>query len=457
MQKTETIVRLLAGCVLLAAGASAAHASATYLGSAYLPKTATDQSGLSDTLEDGASDALLSFGSAITYSGFGDIFYALPDRGPNASTYDASVDNTTSFKTRYETMRIVVNTSTFNGTPGTATVSIQNVGTTLFTNESGQNLIGKSDAYTGNVASQNLRFDPEGIARSKDGKYVYVSDEYGPNLYKFDAVTGQRVGVITLPSSFYISNLSTQGSNELNNTSGRQANRGMEGLAISPDGGTLFGIMQNALIQDHALNASNSRVGLNNRMVKVDLATGATQEYVYHLENKSNGVNEILAVNDHQFLVIERDGKYGNEAAFKKIYLIDTTGASDVSGVASLPQTNLDPGTTAVSKTLFIDLLSELSSYFVAPGDLAGEHSLFPEKFEGLAWGKDIDTNGDTILDAHTLLVTTDNDFSSDSYVFAFAISYADLPGFVAQAVPEPASLGVIAIGAAMLLGRRRK
>ena len=37
-----------------------------------------------------------------------------------------------------------------------------------------------------------------------------------------------------------------------NNTSGRVANKGMEGLAITPDGRTLVGIMQNALIQDAA-------------------------------------------------------------------------------------------------------------------------------------------------------------------------------------------------------------
>jgi len=37
--------------------------------------------------------------------------------------------------------------------------------------------------------------------------------------------------------------------NLLGNTAVRQGNRGMEGLAISPDGRTLFGMMQNALIR----------------------------------------------------------------------------------------------------------------------------------------------------------------------------------------------------------------
>ena len=64
----------------------------------------------------------------------------------------------------------------------------------------------------------------------------------------------------------------------LGNTAGRQGNRGMEGLAISPDGRTLFGIMQNALIQDHGLNpGTTDRFGLNNRMVKIDLLTGESR------------------------------------------------------------------------------------------------------------------------------------------------------------------------------------
>jgi hypothetical protein len=47
---------------------------------------------------------------------------------------------------------------------------------------------------------------------------------------------------LALPSKFFIAKPSSDPNAELlNNTSGRQANRGMEGLAISPDGRTLFG------------------------------------------------------------------------------------------------------------------------------------------------------------------------------------------------------------------------
>ena len=66
----------------------------------------------------------------------------------------------------------------------------------------------------------------------------------------------------------------------LSNTSGRQANRGMEGLAISPDGNTLIGIMQNALLQDNALTPGTvDRQSVNTRILTVDLFTGETHQY----------------------------------------------------------------------------------------------------------------------------------------------------------------------------------
>ena len=39
---------------------------------------------------------------------------------------------------------------------------------------------------------------------------------------------------------------------------GRQANRGMEGLAITPNGRTLVGIMQNALLQDNGVDPGDA-------------------------------------------------------------------------------------------------------------------------------------------------------------------------------------------------------
>lgn len=206
------------------------------------------------------------------------------------------------------------------------------------------------------------------------------------------------------------------------NAFGRQSNRGMEGLAISPAGAKLYGIMQSALIQDGALDAANARIGLNNRIVEIDVASGAVREFVYPLESKSNGVSEILAVNEHEFLVLERDGRGGAAAAFKRIYRIDTTHATDVRGVKALPTAGLPAGVAAVSKTLFIDLLNPQFG-------LAGP--TFPEKIEALAFGPALD-------DGRLLLfVVNDNDFqqTQNTNFYAFAIDRADLPGYVPQKI----------------------
>src|SRR5262249_30459721 len=163
--------------------------------------------------------------------------------------------------------------------------------------------------------------DPEGVRASPLGTF-YVSDEYGPYLYEFGN-DGKRLRALAVPSKFLIARPADATGSELppNNTSGRQTNRGMEGLAINSDGSQLYGMMQNALIQDGALNGSNSRIGFNNRMLEIDTRTGATREFLYQLDKASYGVNELLAVNDHQFLTIERDGNGGTAAAFKRLFL----------------------------------------------------------------------------------------------------------------------------------------
>ena len=189
----------------------------------------------------------------------------------------------------------------------------------------------------------------------------------------------------------------------------------MEGLAISPDGTTLFGIMQNALIQDHALTASLGRQSVYTRILKVDLATGDTQEYVYPLvaANRGQGVSEILAINDEEFLVLERDNLSRLQSpptnpTRKQIWRISLDGATDVSDI-TLPATGALPdGVQPVSKDLFIDLLD-------------ADYGLFdtvPEKLEGLTWGPDLPDG------RHLLYVISDNDLTPTlaTRIFAFAI-----------------------------------
>jgi len=194
--------------------------------------------------------------------------------------------------------------------------------------------------------------------------------------------------------------------------------------------------MQSALLQDNGLvPGTTDRLGLNNRILKVDLFSGETHEYVYILDaiNRGQGVSEILAINDHEFLVVERDNRSWLSATpqaptRKKIYKIDLADATDISAIASLPASGLPAGVTPVAKSLFIDLLEP------SFGLQLNDANAIPEKIEGLAWGPDLVADG-----RHVLYVMSDNDLipSQATQLYAFAIdpSVIDLQP---QALPGP-------------------
>ena len=107
----------------------------------------------------------------------------------------------------------------------------------------------------------------------------------------------------------------------------------------------------------------------------------------------------------------------------KKIYKIDLTNATDVSGIDSLPPGALPVGVLPVGKTLFIDLLDPVFNLT----------STIAEKIEGLAWGPDLEDG------RHVLYVVSDNDLSPSiaTQLYSFAID-PSLLNFQAQTLPGP-------------------
>ena len=411
-----TARKLLGTFFMAGALATPAWAETTLLGTGAIAGTATDGSGLTNLLEDGVTPNNLigGLGSGIAYTGQGSLYLAVPDRGP--------ADGTTTYTDR----AYVVDLRVHRTVAGSYVVEPHVVATRILRTKNGTPFTGSAAAFDPTGSPDSLRFDPEGIRLGPCGNRFFVSDEYGPFLYEFGA-SGKRERVLKLPTKFLADLPSANPAEELaNNAAGRQANRGMEGLAISPDGKKLYGILQSALIQDGGLDAALARVGVNNRILEVDVETGAVREFLYTLENRSYGVSEILSVNDHELLVLERDGRAGANAAFKKIFKIDIEGASDIRALAQLPETGVPAGITPVDKSLFLDLLAPAYG-------LAGASA--PEKFEGLAFGPDL-ADG-----RHLLVVTTDNDFvaSRPSLFYAFAVDPADLPGFEPQALAHGA------------------
>jgi hypothetical protein len=240
--------------------------------------------------------------------------------------------------------------------------------------------------------------DSEGLVRAADGSF-WISDEYGPHIAHFDAngrtlerinPFGTGTGGRKIPAVF----------------ANRRANRGMEGLAITPDGKTLVGMMQSPMYNPSKAAVAGSVVL---RILTFDIATGATKQYAYLMDNTTlTGVSDIVAVNSTTFLTIERDGLFGGDAtspaAFKKVFKIDLSTATDISDAANGVTGKLYSGKTVeelnnaaglqaagitpVSKTLVLDLLKDLPSVY--PHD----------KAEGLA-----------LLPGNILVISNDDDF----------------------------------------------
>lgn len=443
---------------------SPAHAAVDLIAKGQLSGTISDLSNTTAApLENGAPGNLLGgIGSGMSYAGC-NTFVALPDRGPNAISFNAAIDDTVSYINRFQTLRLtlaaapagsdlpyaltpqlqattLLHTSDSLAYGNGAAYGVPNGAPALNQADHTHYFTGRSDNFDPAHLStwpRDARLDPESIRVANDGQSVFVSDEYGPYIYRFDRRSGRRIDVIRVPDSFAVSTLSPVGNTEISvNTSGRVANKGMEGLAISPDGRTLFGAMQSPLLQDGGSNGAYTRI------LRIDLRTGRTQQYAYPLTNLGTAskpnyptISDVVAVNDHVLLMDERDGDgLGDDsaAAFKRVFRVDLNGAQDVSQASGAA--GLAP--YALKKTLFLDVVSVLTAHGISATDI-------PAKLESLTFGPDVTIGGKR---KHTFLIANDNDFlgtitdtnhpngiANPNQFFVFAVDHDDLPDYVPQ------------------------
>jgi len=254
-------------------------------------------------------------------------FYCLTDRGPNAD-YTGTEGDGKKFPVPNYTPRIGHFKLNAKGT-------VELVEEILLKNPSGNPITGlpnpEGRGATGETPYDNngkvldyddYGLDGEGLVALANGEF-WVSDEYGPHIVHYDK-TGKEMERISPV------NVDTGGRKIPAVYKRRRANRGMEGLCITPDGSTLVGIMQSTLYNPSKAKVVNKTL---TRIITFDLSIAKTKEYLYKQEKDWNANSEITALSNNTFLVIERDGNFSGEGETQKhIYKIDITNATDVSG-----------------------------------------------------------------------------------------------------------------------------
>jgi hypothetical protein len=295
-----------------------------------------------------------------------------------------------------------------------------------------QRFMQRPDGTTFPATSRTV--DPEGLRIAPNGNLYWSSEgnwssnaaqRFQPFVREM-GTDGVFVREFDTPAQFdYVDNATTGGRN----------NKLFEALAVTPNG-TVVTANEDALVQDGPITSLVN--GSVVRVMTMDPATGLPlAQYAYELPPipkaptvpppnnfADNGLPELLALSDTEFLAVERGFANGVGNTIRLV-LTSTAGATDVSNMASLVGASYVP----MSKELIIDL------------DSLG---ITLDNSEALSFGLTL-TNGN-----RTLVLASDNNFN--------ATQFTQFLAFEVTPVPVPAALPLFAGGLAALgFARRRR
>ena len=246
-------------------------------------------------------------------------------------------------------------------------------------------------------------FDTETLARLPDGSFL-IGEEYGPSLVEVaaDGTVTKRHVPAGLEMALKNDEVEVVGTLPAIMAK-RYLNRGIENVAVSPDGATIYVLMQSPLANP---DSDAYKKSANTRLWKIDRASGKVLgEYVYVMDDptsfrtdnkkepqKQNAVrmSEMVFLGNDKLLVLERIGKTS------KFYAVDLASATpldasfdDSTTTPSLEQLSAADfdakGIKPLAKTLLLD-----------SDDVEG----LPKKVEGVA-----------VLTPNEMIVFNDSDF----------------------------------------------
>lgn len=181
--------------------------------------------------------------------------------------------------------------------------------------------------------------DLEGVARADDGM-IYVSDEQGPAIRRYDAETGAVLGEVAVPARF----------------ARARRNLSLEALALAPDGAALWTANEEALEDDGPTNYDARGAGTRVRLQRFAPAGPgrwrADGQWAYPVDGVApflgrapSGVVDLAVLPGGRLLVLERavgalqvTGEPPvTEVGFRsRIYVVELAGASDTTRMARL-------------------------------------------------------------------------------------------------------------------------
>jgi hypothetical protein len=219
--------------------------------------------------------------------------------------------------------------------------------------------------------------DPESIQVDKNQHY-WVGDEFGPFLLKLDSagkILRKEIplnGVMS-PENPYLDN----------SQSNLPSSGGYEAMAINSARDRLYPMLENTVQGD-----PNKILRIYELDINTEQYTGVY--YQYQLDEQGTNATDLVAINDTEFLVLERNtATEAKDLALKKVFLIDIKGIS--SG-------------ELVKKTELVDLMN-----LQDPDDLNSDnkqtYAFAYTHIEGLL-----------VLDKNTILVCNDNNYKGRSY-----------------------------------------